>query len=145
MNLPALRFSTAALLRGLAAEQWSDTDVRAASLLPDWTRGHVLTHIARNADGIALTLSGALRGEVLARYPHGRQGRAADIEAGACRSAAELLADVNESAERLDRTYAAVADADGWELPTDDQHPTSAWILARWQEVEIHRVDLGGA
>jgi maleylpyruvate isomerase len=142
--LTELRTSTAALLRGIEAEQWTDADVRTPSLLPGWTRGHVITHLARNADGISRTLSGALRGEVLARYPDGRNGRNADIEAGAARPSAELLADVKESAERLDRVFGAVADADGWKLPTDD-HAAGHWVFARWREVEIHRVDLAGA
>jgi maleylpyruvate isomerase len=140
----ALRSSTADLLRGLADEQWSDADVRAPSLLPDWTRGHVLAHLARNADGIARTLSGALRGEHLARYPGGAAGRNADIEAGAGRPLAEQLLDVQQSAERLDRLFAAVADVDGWGLECDDR-TAGAYVGGRWREVEIHRVDLGGS
>ena len=143
-ELAALRSSTADLLRGLADEQWSDADVRAASLLPDWTRGHVLTHLARNADGIARTLSGALRGEHLARYPDGTAGRNADIEAGTGRPLAEQLLDVQQSADRLDRLFAAVAEADGWGLECDDR-TAGAYVAGRWREVEIHRVDLGGS
>jgi maleylpyruvate isomerase len=143
-RLSALRTSTAELLRGIDAERWTDEDVRAPSLLPGWTRGHVLAHIARNADGISRTLSGALRGEVLARYPDGRTGRDADIEAGAARGFAELAADVRESAARLDRLFSAVGDAHGWDLPTEDR-PAGAFVAARWREVEIHRVDLAGA
>ena len=30
----------------------SEPDVRAPSLLPGWSRGHVITHVARNADGL---------------------------------------------------------------------------------------------
>jgi maleylpyruvate isomerase len=141
--LADLRTSTAALIRGIEAEQWTDADMRAPSLLPDWTRGHVLTHIARNADGISRTVSGALRGEKLARYPYGQEGRNADVEAGSTRGSAELIADVRESADRLDRLFGAVADADGWQLPTDDR-PAGAYVLARWREVEIHRLDLAG-
>jgi len=55
--LTGLRTSTAALLHGIVAERWTDADVRAPSLLPGWTRGHVLSHIARNADGITRTLT----------------------------------------------------------------------------------------
>ncbi|WP_433476112.1 maleylpyruvate isomerase family mycothiol-dependent enzyme [Spirillospora sp. CA-142024] len=33
------------------AARLDDADARAPSLLPGWTRGHVLTHVARNADG----------------------------------------------------------------------------------------------
>jgi maleylpyruvate isomerase len=143
-QLAALRASTAGLLAGIDAEQWSDADMRAPSLLPNWTRGHVITHIARNADGITATLAGALRGEIVLRYPDGPAGRAADIEDGAVRSAVELVDDVRESAARIDRLFGAVADADGWDLPSDTR-PVRAWVKARWKEVEIHRVDLAGA
>lgn len=141
--LDDLRAATSALLDGLDAQGWSDQDSQAPSLLPGWTRGHVLTHIARNADGIERTVSGALRGERLARYPDGPVGRNADIAAGAIRPTAELLADVRTSAERLDAAFAAVAAADGWTLECDDR-TTGQYVAARWSEVEIHRVDLAG-
>lgn len=133
------------MITGFEAEQWSDDDIRAPSLLPGWTRGHVLSHIARNADGIALTLAGALGGEQLARYPDGRDGRRADIEAGASRSAAASLTDVRESADRLDQAFGALADAGGWELPAEDGKPSHSFVTARWREVEIHRLDVNGA
>ena len=144
-TLSAIRSSTAALQQGLELEHWSDGDVRAPSLLPGWSRGHVLTHIARNADGISATLSGALRGEVVARYPGGPASRNSAIEAGAERSVAELLADVRDSADRLDRLWAEVAEADGWQRPSSEGRTVDEWTLRRWREVEIHRVDLDGA
>lgn len=140
--LNALRASTADLVKGLAALHWSDADVTEPSLCSGWTRGHVLTHIARNADGIADTLSGALRGEIVARYPGGTAARNAAIDDGAGRTYASLVADVRESAERLDRVLGAVGDADGWGLPTEDDAPAESWVVRRWREVEIHRVDL---
>lgn len=140
--LLALRASTADLVKHLTALHWSDADVAAPSLCEGWTRGHVLTHIARNADGIADTLAGALRGEIVQRYPDGWDGRNAAIEAGAHRSYAALLVDVRESAERLDRVLGAIGDADGWGLPTDDGVAAEAWVYRRWREVEIHHVDL---
>jgi maleylpyruvate isomerase len=145
LRLADVRASTSALLIGLDAERWTDTDVRASSTLQGWTRGHVLTHIARNADGIAATLAGALRGEVVLRYPQGDAGRDADIEAGAGRGAVELIADVRDSADRLDRVIGAVADASAWDLPTENGRPAHSWLRARWREVEIHRADLRGA
>ena len=30
----------------------TDEDMRAPSLLPRWSRGHVVTHLARNADAL---------------------------------------------------------------------------------------------
>ena len=144
-HLTELRASSSALLAGLDAERWSDADVREPSVLPGWTRGHVLTHIARNADAIGRTFAGALRGEVVARYPDGPAGRGADIEAGAGRSAVELLADVRDSAERLDRLCGALTDASAWDRPVDGDRPASGWIRGRWNEVEVHRADLGGS
>lgn len=140
--LPGLRASTADLLAGLEKLAWSESDVAAPSLCAGWSRGHVLTHIARNADGISDTLAGALRGEVVERYPGGGDARNAAIDAGARRPFDRLTADVRESAERLDRMLAAVEDADGWALPTDEGHPAAYWVAARWKEVEIHWVDL---
>lgn len=144
-RLGEVRASTSALLGGLDAERWSDADTRAPSVLPGWTRGHVLTHIARNADGIAATLAGALRGDVVLRYPQGSAGRDADIAAGAGRGAVELIADVRDSADRLDRLFGAVADASGWGLTTENDRPAHSWLNARWREVEIHRADLRGS
>ncbi|MDT4900287.1 MAG: maleylpyruvate isomerase [Pseudonocardiales bacterium] len=144
-TLQALRASTADLLQGLDAEQWSDADVAAPSLCEGWTRGHVLTHIARNADGITATLAGALRGEIVARYPDGWDARNEAIAAGATRPVTELRADVQDSADRLDRVLGAIGDADGWQRPTDQDHPAQHWVHQRWREVEIHRVDLAGA
>lgn len=141
-----LRSSTASLLAGLDASRWSDDDVRAPSLLPGWTRAHVLTHLARNADGITATWSGALRGEVVERYPGGPAQRDADIEAGAGRPVTELLADVRDSAERLDRVLRAVEDGDPavWDRPASEGRTARSFLASRWREVEIHRVDLAG-
>ncbi|MHB1928527.1 MAG: maleylpyruvate isomerase N-terminal domain-containing protein, partial [Acidimicrobiales bacterium] len=64
-----------------------DEHIGAPSRLPHWTVGHVLTHLARNADGHVVRLEGALRGEDVRRYPGGVEQRDADIEAGASRPA----------------------------------------------------------
>jgi maleylpyruvate isomerase len=104
----------------------------------------VLTHVARNADGLAGVLEGAQRGEVVAMYPS-MQARNADIESGSSRPAAALAADVSTSAARLERAFAATSEA-VWagsaELitgpsPMDDLPPR------RWREVEVHHSDLG--
>jgi maleylpyruvate isomerase len=69
----------------------TDADVRQPSLLPGWTRGHVLTHLARGGN--------ALRNVLLddPAYPS-QDARDADIEAGAGRTIADLEADVRASA-----------------------------------------------
>jgi maleylpyruvate isomerase len=127
-------------------DRFSNDDLRAPSRLPDWTRGHVLTHIARNADGLANLADGARTGEQREMYAGGREGRAAAIEEGATRHIGDIRLDVADSAERLlsgfadfpaeglGRELSSVTGASwfGWELP-----------LMRIREVEIHHVDLG--
>jgi maleylpyruvate isomerase len=140
--LHALRASTADLVQDLLAQQWSDADVAAASLCDGWTRGHVLTHLARNADGICETLAGALRGEMVERYPDGWDARNAAIDEGAARPFAALVADVRDTADRLDRMFGAIGHADGWELPTEHGAAAEGWAYRRLREVEIHHVDL---
>ena len=71
----------------------TDEQVSAPSRLPGWTIGHVLTHLARNADGHTRRLEGAMRGEDVPRYPGGSAQREADISDGAKRLPAGLLED----------------------------------------------------
>ena len=56
-SLDRLAAATERLLA--TATALGDAQVREASLLPGWTRGHVLTHLARNADGMINLLSWA--------------------------------------------------------------------------------------
>ncbi len=122
-----------------------DTTVGRPSRLPGWTVGHVLSHIARNADGHSRRLEGALNGIEVARYPGGPAQRDADIGAGARRTARELYEDVDESAKRLEAIWARSAAAD-WpnaELVAADRYPTTGSPVRRLREVEVHHVDLG--
>jgi maleylpyruvate isomerase len=104
-----------------------------------------LTHLARNADGNVRMLDAANRGEVVAQYEGGMEGRAADIEAGAARSAAELVADVRASIYRLEQQWAAMT-AEGWEGEGEGaigRLPIREVPWRRWREVEVHHADLG--
>jgi maleylpyruvate isomerase len=123
----------------------TDADAAAPSLLPGWTRGHVLSHLARNADGLASLLRWARTGEQTPMYPS-QEARDSAIEAGAGRPAAELAADVRESAAALAAEAARMPD-DAWparvrRTPAGDPFPASAVPLMRLTEVEIHHVDL---
>jgi maleylpyruvate isomerase len=138
----ALRASTTELITDLAGLEWSATEVGAASLCEGWTRGHVLTHIARNADGIADTIAGALRGTIVERYPDGWDARNAAIAAGADRPFPALVSDVADSAARLAAVLEAVRAADGWDLPTAEEQTPQSWVYRRWREVVVHHVDL---
>jgi maleylpyruvate isomerase len=127
-------------------EGLGDDEARAPSLLPGWTRGHVLTHLARNADSVVRRLRGAAAGEVVDQYPGGRAGRAADIEAGAGRPAGELVADVRATAGQVDDLCGSLPDA-AWDGLTRDVDGTAQRahlvVGSRWREVEVHHADLG--
>src|SRR5580704_15569337 len=82
------------------AAETTDDQARAPSQLPDWSRGHVLTHLARNADGLRNLLVWARTGVETPQYPS-VQARNDGIEAGAGRRAAELAADIAESAAQF--------------------------------------------
>jgi maleylpyruvate isomerase len=123
-----------------------DELARGPSMLPHWTRGHVLTHLARNADSNTRIFEAALQGEVVAQYPGGAEQRAADIEAGAGRTAAELVIDVEASLTRLGQAWAATPD-DVWDhgrgrSTTRGDVSLAEWVFSRWRETEVHHADL---
>lgn len=126
-------------------DQLDDAALREPSLLPGWTRGHVATHLARNADGFVNLVHWACTGEETPMYDGGRAGRDAAIEAGAGRHIGDVRLDLSDSAERLLGAFAEFPEEAmhrevrsssgarivGWQLP-----------LVRIREVEIHHVDL---
>jgi len=119
-------------------------DVAAPSALPDWTVGHVLTHVARNADAYTNLLTWARTGVETAPYAT-PTARAEGIEAGFGRPLAEQIADIRESHERFADAAAAMP-AQAWTffLPwTGASAAAVPW--ARLREVEVHNVDLGAA
>lgn len=144
LEIEGCRRARQALLATVA--RLTDDQARSPSLLPDWTVGHVLTHVARNADSVTRRLEGAARGEVVDQYPGGYAGRAADIAAGAGRPAAELVEDVRETAYRLEATCLALP-AEAWDRPTRDvsgaERPARTTVFSRWREVVVHHTDLG--
>jgi maleylpyruvate isomerase len=122
-----------------------DATVGQPSRLPGWTIGHVLTHIARNADGHTRRLEGALKGYEVPRYPGGPAERERDIQAGAARTARQLYDDIDESAKRLEAIWERSVTA-GWpnaQLLATDHYPTTGSPVRRLREVEVHHVDLG--
>lgn len=140
----ALDHSTRALLHSLA--EFTDDDARAPSLLPGWTRGHVLAHVARNADALGNLVVWARTGVETPMYPS-REERDSVIEAQSGRPAAELIADVEESHERLVSAYDGLTpDQLERRVATGARRRIRpAWMIPviRRIEVEIHHVDLG--
>src|SRR5215216_1668011 len=119
-------------------------DPATPSLLPRWTVGHVLTHLARNAESMTHVLDASERGEIVERYVGGTAGRDAGIEAGAGRPAGEQVADVRSTIGRLDAALAAHTRWDGRSIEMrGDTISVAELVVLRWREVEVHRADLG--
>jgi len=122
----------------------SEDEVRAPSMLPGWSRAHVLTHLARNADSNTWMLDGARVGESREQYPGGLTTRSAAIEAGAARALVDVLDDLAHTSERLLAAYGRMDDAswDAFTRPTSSAMPARAGAFSRLREVEVHHVDL---
>ena len=122
----------------------SDDAARAPSLLPGWSRGHVATHLSRNADAVWRFAVGVLTGVPGVMYPGGPDARNSAIEEGADRPTSLLAADFDFTGSRLAR---ALAEIPAGRLDTEIawRRPVTAFDLPvlRWRELEIHHVDLG--
>jgi len=114
----------------------------APSLLPGWTVGHVLTHVARNADAYTNLLTWARTGVETPAYAS-PAARAEGIEAGAGRPLEEQIEDLRTAHERFADAGAAMP-AQAWTFPLPSTgQPAAAVPWARLREVEVHHVDLG--
>ncbi|GAA2960599.1 maleylpyruvate isomerase family mycothiol-dependent enzyme [Streptomyces enissocaesilis] len=134
-DLVSVREATDRLLA--ATGKLDNAAVTQPSRLPGWTRGHVLAHVARNADALVNVLEGR------PMYADA-QVRDADIEQGAPRPLAAQLEDVRDSAARFQEAAAAPAD---WSrtvaLRNGVTDAASRIPFRRLVEVELHHVDLG--
>ncbi|MEV1043929.1 maleylpyruvate isomerase family mycothiol-dependent enzyme [Streptomyces sp. NPDC049916] len=122
----------------------SRTDVTGESLVPPWTRGHVITHVARAADSLCRLLFWAGSGFETPQYAS-MDARAAEIEAGAIRPVDELADDVVQSAERFDTAVRGLA-APAWHQEvrtrTGELRTPASLVSIRLRELEVHHVDL---
>lgn len=124
------------------AERLDGAAVTAPSALPGWTTGHVLTHVARNADAYTNLLTWARTGVETPAYASAT-ARAEGIDAGAGRPLAEQIADLREAHERFADAGAAMP-AEAWTYFLPSTGASAAAVpWARLREVEVHHVDLG--
>ncbi|MDV9190703.1 maleylpyruvate isomerase family mycothiol-dependent enzyme [Streptomyces sp. SR27] len=134
-DLAHVHEATARLLN--AAASLDNAAVAEPSRLPGWTRGHVLAHVARNADALVNALKG------LPMYPDAAT-RDSDIERDSGRPLDVQLADVRATADRFAAVGAEPAD---WsrtvELRNGVTDSASRIPFRRWVEVDLHHVDLG--
>jgi len=121
-----------------------EADLQAPSLLPGWTRAHVLAHVARNADAMRNLLVGARTGHYRPAYASA-QAREADIERGATMAAKDLMADLADSAMAL-RTIARQLPDQAWQVRVrvldSVPFPAAGLLTRRLVEVEVHHCDL---
>ena len=119
--------------------------VLAPSLCAGWSRGHVLSHLARNADALARVCTVALTGEPGTMYAS-QQARDDEIEAGARRPAADQAADILQSAERLATLLAALGpehtDVSVARVPSGPTLSVGRVPFMRLRELVFHHVDL---
>jgi maleylpyruvate isomerase len=123
----------------------TEPDLRVPSLLPGWTRAHVLAHLARGADAMRNLLVGVRSGQERPAYVSA-EARQADIEHGAGMRADELMADLADSAMAL-RTIARQLPDEGWQVRVrildSAPFPADQLLTRRLVEVELHHCDLG--
>lgn len=123
-----------------------DDALAAPSLLPGWTRAHVVGHLARNADALVNLLNWARTGIETPMYPT-QDSRQDDIERSAGQPPQQLRADLGEAVERLDEAVRAMPEH-AWQqtVRTNRGRPVPGaevpWMRVR--EVWVHAVDLGG-
>ena len=128
-----------------SARTLSDAEVLAPSGLPGWSRGHVLTHVARNADSLVNLLTWAASGVEQAQYRSATE-REEGIAAGAARPLAAQIADIESSHQRFAAAVGAVPTDHWWNdvrWMSGDPRPAFKILDARLREVAIHHVDLG--
>lgn len=142
-TLDGLRASEQHLLRtvdSLAPEDWAEP-----SVLPDWTRAHVLAHLALNAEGLAGAVDGCARELVVPMYESAER-RAADIEDLAQADPAEIRERVFAAGQAL-REALGLLDQDQWSRGFPRVRDGGMIALTsvpsmRRREVEIHHADL---
>jgi len=89
----------------------SDSDWLGPTALPGWTRAHVATHLARNADVLRRYLM-----RLASRPELERDDLVQALEAGSRRSPLEIQIDLDTSSALLNDSFDQVT-AEGWATP----------------------------
>jgi maleylpyruvate isomerase len=120
----------------------SETEWHQPTALPGWTRAHLATHLARNADFLTNSLAAIAAGEPQPERPSPVEERRV-LEEGADRSGLDLQIDLDTSAGALQRAIDAVSEWDGAHVVLHGQIcPLDRLPLARLNELEMHHYDL---
>lgn len=122
-----------------------ESGMRAPSLLPGWSRAHVVAHLARNAEALRRLVNWARTGVESPMYPS-RELRDEEIEATAQRDADRLKAELTAEEAALADELGSLTDQQ-WknEVRTAQGRAVPAtripWM--RVCELWLHAVDLG--
>lgn len=124
----------------------SDHEYAEPSQLPGWTRGHVVAHLALNAEGLAGVLHGAHLGQPRPMYAS-PDARDADIAGLATAEPTELRERFLAATARFGEALEAMSESD-WDgrferTPGGPDFALGNVVLMRLREVEIHHADLG--
>jgi maleylpyruvate isomerase len=141
-NIENVRRATRRLLD--TVDDLTDAQAARGSLVPNWTRAEVVTHLARNADSFRGMAEAAAHGHAVAQYPGGRAQRSEDIAKGRDVGAAPLRTDLRRACDALMEVWSRLPD-DAWHRPRrvdDDTRTVADTVWSRWREIEIHHLDL---
>lgn len=143
-HLEELSAATRRLVRTVDA--MPDATYAEPSLLPGWTRGHVVAHLTLNAEGLAGALRGLTEGQSVPMY-FSQEARDGDIaELGVARPEAvrgRLLGAVSDFSSALKSVPDEAWDVQIDRTPGQRAFPARTVPLMRHREVEIHHADLG--
>jgi maleylpyruvate isomerase len=125
----------------MADEQWPQP-----SLLPGWSRAHVVAHLTLNAEGLAAAVEGVHEGRHVPMY-RSQEARDGDITDLATKEPISTLRDrffgattaIGEAVEELADNLASVPIE---RVPGGRSFPASEVGSMRVREVEIHHADL---
>ena len=117
------------------------------SLLPGWSRGHVVAHLVLHAEGSSRVLDSLSAGEEEVAMYASAQARDADIDALAAAGPAELrerlLAATTELFDAITRATERAWEGTVRRTPEGEMtYPATALPGKRLTEVEVHHVDL---
>ena len=129
-----------AVVDDLADEKFAEP-----SLLPGWSRSHLIGHLALNARSHVHLLACAARGEVGEQYEGGAAGRAGAIDDAAKWPPDQARRELRRSVYELEGAWAG-ASATAWQGTGKN---SAGAVLAmhdlpflRWREVVVHLADL---
>jgi maleylpyruvate isomerase len=141
-RLAITRRGTALFAQQLAA--LTNAQLDAPTLLPGWSRRHLVAHIGYNAVAICRLLDWAATGVETPMYASA-ESRADEIDQGATQSPLALRNLFDHTVARLDEKWRSLPDA-AWQATVRTAQgravPATETVWMRAREVWIHAVDL---